>query len=219
MHFLTSKNPPAKHSQANHKIISRPSPNIISSMETFLLGTFSTRRGVTVPTGLSGPTYDNRTAGDALISSSAITGNNDGQVVLIAPNTTSTSFKAGQLTAPGAFVQSGLGHQVNLTTLDGTWDGGRFHIVDWYFTSLRNPISHTASNKQQRKAFSPSPKYAPRQSAHGDSHLSTHPSTAPVSTQYSTISTTPPVSVPPTRPFSKQEVQTPKPISLLSPPR
>jgi uncharacterized surface protein with fasciclin (FAS1) repeats len=86
--------------------------------------------GITVPTGLTGPTYDNRTAGDALISSSAITGDNNGQVVFIAPNTTSTSFKARQLTAAGAFVQSGLGHQVNLTTLDGTWDGGRFHIVD-----------------------------------------------------------------------------------------
>jgi hypothetical protein len=107
-----------------------------------------------VPTGLTGPTH-NRMAGDALISSSAITGNNNGQVVFIAPNTTSTSFKARQLTAPGAFVQSGFGHQVNLTTLDGTWDGRRFHIVDGYFISLHFAIlfliPHLTYN--ERKSF------------------------------------------------------------------
>jgi len=90
--------------------------------------------GITVPTGLTGPTYDNRTAGDALISSGATTGNHDGQVVFIAPNTTSTSFSTRQLDSGGAFVQSGLGHQVNLTAVDGVWDGGAFQIVDGFLT-------------------------------------------------------------------------------------
>jgi hypothetical protein len=88
--------------------------------------------GITVSTGLTGPTYNNRTAGDALISSGATTGNHDGQVVFIAPNTTSTSFSARQLGSGGAYVQSGLGHQVNLTAVDGVWDGGVFQIVDGY---------------------------------------------------------------------------------------
>jgi hypothetical protein len=88
--------------------------------------------GITVPTGLMGPTYDNRTAGDALLSSGATTGNHDGQVVFIAPNTTSASFSKRQLGSPAAYVQSGLGHQVNLTAIDGVWDGGAFQIVDGY---------------------------------------------------------------------------------------
>ena len=87
-------------------------------------------KGITVPSGLTGPTYDNRTAGSALESSGASTGNHDGQVVFIAPNTTPTSFKARQLGSAGAYVQSGLGHQVNLTAIDGVWDGGYFQIVD-----------------------------------------------------------------------------------------
>ncbi|KAE9374020.1 FAS1 domain-containing protein [Stipitochalara longipes BDJ] len=90
--------------------------------------------GVSVPTGLTGPTYDNRTAGSALISSGASTGNHDGQVVFIAPNTTSTSFSPRQLGSTGAYVQSGLGHQVNLTAVDGVWDGGVFQIIDGFLT-------------------------------------------------------------------------------------
>jgi len=98
--------------------------------------------GATVPTGLTGPTYDNRTAGSALISSGASTGNHDGQVVFIAPQTTSTSFNSRQLGGPSAvYVQSGLGHQVNLTAVDGAWDGGLFQIIDGYeipFYCVRN---------------------------------------------------------------------------------
>jgi hypothetical protein len=92
--------------------------------------------GITVPTGLIGPTYDNRTAGSSLISSGASTGNHNGQVVFIAPNTTSTSFSSRQLGSKGAYVQSGLGHQVNLTAIDGVWDGGVFQIVDGYAIPL-----------------------------------------------------------------------------------
>lgn len=102
--------------------------------------------GLTVPTGLTGPTYDNRTAGSALISSSAQTGNHDGQVVFIAPNTTSTSFSPRQLGSAGAYVQSGLGHQVNLTLIDGVWDGGFFQIMDGYVAPLYHHHSLTNTN-------------------------------------------------------------------------
>jgi len=105
---------------------------------------FTAPEGITVPTGLMGPTYDNRTAGAALSSVGATTGNQDGQVVFIAPNTTSTTLKVRQLGSPGAFVQSGLGHQVNLTAIDGHWDGGSFQIVDGF--ALLRLTSHCASH-------------------------------------------------------------------------
>jgi hypothetical protein len=93
--------------------------------------------GITIPTGLTGPTYDNRTAGSALISSGASTGNHDGQVVFIAPDTTPTSFNPRQLGSTEAYVQSGVANQVNLTTIDGVWDGGMFQIVDGYMDPLQ----------------------------------------------------------------------------------
>jgi Fasciclin domain len=124
--------------------------------------------GITVPTGLTGPTYNNRTAGDALISSGATTGNHDGQVVFIAPNTTSTSFSARQLGSGGAYVQSGLGHQVNLTAIDGVWDGGAFQIVDGYIRRTTMPSLNTKANKLE--AFSLSPRFARKQSKNGGFH-------------------------------------------------
>jgi uncharacterized surface protein with fasciclin (FAS1) repeats len=95
---------------------------------------FAAPEGITVPTGLTGPTYNNRSAGAALSSVGATTGSHDGQVVFIASKTSSTSFTVRQLSSPGAFVQSGLADQVNLTAIDGSWDGGRFHIVDGFVT-------------------------------------------------------------------------------------
>ena len=103
--------------------------------------------GLTIPTGLTGPTYNNRTAGSVLISSSALTGNHDGQVVFIAPNTTSTSFGPRQLGSAGAYVQSGLGHQVNLTAIDGIWDGGMFQIIDGYLPLLYYSIIKAKANE------------------------------------------------------------------------
>jgi len=96
--------------------------------------------GITVPTGLTGPTYDNRTAGSSLISSGASTGKHDGQVVFIAPSTTPTSFNSRQLGLKGAYVQSGSGRKVNLTAVNGVWDGGVFQIVDGYAIPLCIPL-------------------------------------------------------------------------------
>jgi uncharacterized surface protein with fasciclin (FAS1) repeats len=104
-----------------------------------LSGSFSAQdfdqpEGITIPTGLTGPIYNNRSAGSALSSVGASNRNHDGQVVFIAPKTTSTSFTVRQLSSPGSFVQSGLAHQANLTAIDGSWDGGRFQIVDAFLT-------------------------------------------------------------------------------------
>jgi uncharacterized surface protein with fasciclin (FAS1) repeats len=92
----------------------------------FTQKSFAVPEGVTVPTGLTGPTYNNRTAGAALSSVGATTANQDGQVVFIAPNTSTSRL----------YVQSGGGRRVNLTAVDQVWEGGRFHSVDGFVTIL-----------------------------------------------------------------------------------
>lgn len=91
---------------------------------------FAQPAGITVPSLLVGEQYDNRTGGAALASvgGTSASASHDGQVVFISAKVNSTgSFGSGQ---SQAVVRSGLGNTVNLTTVDGTWDGGRFHIID-----------------------------------------------------------------------------------------
>lgn len=82
---------------------------------------FKPNRGVTIPTLLTGEVFNNRSAGAALSSFAASSGDDDnnGQVVFAAPR------QSGPV-----YVQSGLAQQVNLTTTNGTFEGGRFHIID-----------------------------------------------------------------------------------------
>ena len=95
---------------------------------------FTVQNGTTVPTFLNGPLYNNRSAGAALGSSGASNDPHNGQVVFIeAINTTTPNpkrFIVRQLAPPIASVQGGLGHQINMTAVDGHWDGGVFQIVD-----------------------------------------------------------------------------------------
>jgi len=95
---------------------------------------FTVQNGTTVPTFLNGPLYNNRSAGAALGSSGAANDPHNGQVVFIqAINPTSSNSKrfiVRQLPQPIASVQGGLGHQINMTAVDGRWDGGVFQIVD-----------------------------------------------------------------------------------------
>jgi uncharacterized surface protein with fasciclin (FAS1) repeats len=92
---------------------------------------FTVQNGTTVPTFLSGPKYNNRSAGAALGSSGAANDPHNGQVVFIqATSANSNQFIVRQLASPVATVQGGLGHQVNMTAVDGYWDGGVFQIVD-----------------------------------------------------------------------------------------
>jgi Fasciclin domain len=92
---------------------------------------FTVQNGTTVPTFLNGPKYNNRTAGAALGSSGAVNDPHNGQVIFIqATSPKSKRFVVRQLASPIATVQGGLGHQINMTAVDGYWDGGVFQIVD-----------------------------------------------------------------------------------------
>ena len=95
---------------------------------------FTVQNGTTVPTFLTGPMFNNRSAGAALGSSGAANDPHNGQVVFIeaanAKSTKSKRFTVRQLASPVATVQGGLGHQINMTAVDGYWDGGVFQIVD-----------------------------------------------------------------------------------------
>ncbi|KIW90082.1 uncharacterized protein Z519_09513 [Cladophialophora bantiana CBS 173.52] len=109
---------------------------------------FIVQNGTTVPTLLNGPMYNNRSAGPALGSSGAPNDPHNGQVVFIqASNSNPTSSKrfiVRQLPQPTATVQGGLGQQINLTAIDGYWDGGVFQIVD-QFLDLPLNCSQTIS--------------------------------------------------------------------------
>lgn len=97
---------------------------------------FTTPQGLTTPTFLSGPTYNNRTAGPALgVADGNTSDPRNGQVVFIqaASNSPPSSkrFTVRQgATSAQRVVQGGLGHKVNMTAVDGHWDGGVFQIVD-----------------------------------------------------------------------------------------
>ena len=94
---------------------------------------FTIANGTTQPTFLTGSLYNNRSAGAALGSSGAEGDPRNGQVVFIEAKEDATSaarFTVRQLPQPGVAVQGGLGHIINLTSVDGRWDGGIFQIVD-----------------------------------------------------------------------------------------
>lgn len=91
---------------------------------------FSEPKGVTIPTLLTGETYNNRSAGAALASAAA--GQKDGQVVFVSALKGTSGFTVRQLNSDAALVRSGLGSDVRLETTEGVWDGGRFHIIDRY---------------------------------------------------------------------------------------
>lgn len=92
---------------------------------------FTAEEGITVPTFLTSPTFNNRSAGAALGSSGADGDVKNGQVVFFqAKQTSQKKFVLRQLQNPTVTAQGGLGHQINLTAIDGVWDGGYFQIVD-----------------------------------------------------------------------------------------
>jgi len=103
---------------------------------------FQRQEGITIPTALTDELYNNRTGGDEMRSSSAKTGNTDGQVVFIAPDSASTTLQVRQVASPGAYAQSGLGNQVNLTSVSGVWDGGSFYTVNGYVCLVTREPTH-----------------------------------------------------------------------------
>ena len=109
---------------------------------------FTAPQGLTTPTFLTGPTFNNRTAGPALgVANANASDPRNGQVVFIqaAPSTSGSSkrFTVRQAgLTPSEIVQGGLGHKINMTAVDGYWDGGRFQIVDAF---LDLPLNCTAT--------------------------------------------------------------------------
>lgn len=79
---------------------------------------FSAPQGLTVPTYLTGPTYNNRSAGAALGSSGAEGDVHNGQVVFFQAKTDNTTtngsrrFMLRQLQNPTVNAQGGLGHMI-----------------------------------------------------------------------------------------------------------
>ncbi|KAJ4361676.1 hypothetical protein N0V95_001660 [Ascochyta clinopodiicola] len=105
--------------------------------------TSSGNKGLTAPTMLRDSPNNNRSTGIGLAAKFGGLAKARGQVVFIQ--------SAGQASSPNRFklmsrqssqpenagVRSGLASTVNLRTLDadqGTWDGGRFHVVDGLLT-------------------------------------------------------------------------------------
>jgi uncharacterized surface protein with fasciclin (FAS1) repeats len=92
---------------------------------------FSHPQGLTAPSLLVGERYNNRSAGAGLSSVGGETSaSHNGQVVFISRANLTNLFTVRQLGSTTPTVESGLGNTVNLAALDGTWDGGRFQMVD-----------------------------------------------------------------------------------------
>lgn len=98
--------------------------------------------GATIPTLMDTPEYNNRSVGTALATKFGGPQRAKGQVVFIKPNSGSSTSKSRFLlsrqdSASSSSIRSGLSSNVNLTALDdteGTWEGGRFHIIDGVLT-------------------------------------------------------------------------------------
>jgi uncharacterized surface protein with fasciclin (FAS1) repeats len=94
---------------------------------------FTSPEGLSVPTLLTGQTYNNRTSGSALEQDFG----NDagGQVVYISSNLSSVekgAINERQQTVQTMLVRSGLGMNATLLPIDGIWDGGAIQEVDRY---------------------------------------------------------------------------------------
>jgi hypothetical protein len=91
---------------------------------------FQASGGLTVPTQLKDPQYNNRTAGGQIIATYGPDAT--GQVVFVNkdPIAAPAKLKVRVLSGGGASVRAGLAQTANITTIDGVWDGGYFHAVD-----------------------------------------------------------------------------------------
>lgn len=94
---------------------------------------FTNPSGLSVPTLLTGQTYNNRTPGSALEQNFG--NDSGGQVVHISSNLSSVTKRAMKERQQGlqtSFVQSGLGMNATLFAIDAIWDGGAIQEVDRY---------------------------------------------------------------------------------------
>lgn len=85
---------------------------------TVLSQNLSAPEGITVPTFLTGPTFNNRSAGESLGSTGADGDVHNGQVVFLQAKNSGTTasgktrFDVRQLQNPTVNAQGGLGHQI-----------------------------------------------------------------------------------------------------------
>jgi uncharacterized surface protein with fasciclin (FAS1) repeats len=97
--------------------------------------------GVTIPTLMTDPPYNNRSVGPELASKFGGKEKASGQVVFVKPGTASSpsryTLMSRQNSASTSSIRSGLSSNVGLITRDddsGLWEGGRFHIIDGLLT-------------------------------------------------------------------------------------
>lgn len=99
-----------------------------------LTGTnFTQAKGITVPTLLKDALYNNRSGGAQLESQFGKQAA-QGQVLFFSsdpiPTTKKFRVRVRQAGQGGANVRAGQSEVANVDIVDGTWDGGRFQIVD-----------------------------------------------------------------------------------------
>jgi len=118
-----------KYVEENGQLASIPLSSLKDVMAYHVMATrltsanFTDPHGLTVPTFLEGPQYNNRTPGSDLtrIYGPGATG----QVLFVQQDPS--------VVTPGSNsigVRGGLGQNVNLTAIDGQWDLGYFQIID-----------------------------------------------------------------------------------------
>lgn len=89
---------------------------------------FSQPEGITVPTLLKGEQYNNRSAGNELLSKYGQDAT--GQVLYISATPISQAKFRVRQSMNQADMRSGLGLVTTVDAVDGKWDGGRFQIVE-----------------------------------------------------------------------------------------
>ncbi|KAF2180608.1 FAS1 domain-containing protein [Zopfia rhizophila CBS 207.26] len=96
---------------------------------------FTNPAGTTAPTLLTGEQYNNRTVGSQMAAKFGGQEKSQGQVVFVkSKGSSSTKFILRQAgSASTDSIRSGMSSSVNMMVLEGkegTWDGGKFHIID-----------------------------------------------------------------------------------------
>jgi uncharacterized surface protein with fasciclin (FAS1) repeats len=107
---------------------------------------FTNPKGSTWPTLLTGEQYNNRSAGPALEDQTGSANRSGGQVLFVSDSASSSNkLLVRQGGASSHPVKSGLNSSVNMTIVEESFDGGKFHIIDGILT-LPAPCSKTIRN-------------------------------------------------------------------------
>ncbi|KAJ9156070.1 FAS1 domain-containing protein [Pleurostoma richardsiae] len=95
---------------------------------------FTTPRGLTVPTLLTGDEYNNRSAGADLVNDYGSQAA-EGQVLAVSKDPINPAkLRLRQSSAEGASLRGGLGLTASVSAVDGQWSLGYFQIIDVVLT-------------------------------------------------------------------------------------